>query len=146
MYTEKKNSVVTLGTVAADSLVATGVHTYSLMVQSQIKVTRLLATITTLTAIDTVAAVVTFKRRPTHASAVGEVSMGTLRSQDALDVGKVLYKDIDPVTCYPGDEIVFEVTTAGTDSGAAAGAAVYGVEYEEVGEYVGNQGDMVESA
>lgn len=146
MYTDKKAAVVQIGAGAADALTATGVHTYSFAVMSQIKVTRILALITTLVAADTTAPVITFKRRPTYSSATGEVAIGTLSPQEGDAVGKVRYKDVDPVVCYPGDEIIFQVTTAAADSGAAAGGAVYGVEYEEVDEYVGNQSDMVESS
>ncbi len=142
----KSAAVFPLGAIAVDVLTATGVHSYSYVVQKKIAVSRIMATITTLTAIDTVNARIAFKRYPTHGSATGEEVIGNLYSQDALAVGKVLYKDVEPVLCYPGDQIVFEVVTAGTDSGAAAGGAVYGFEFHEVPEQADNSADMVETA
>ena len=134
------------GPLAEDALTALGVHTQTYMVMSEIEVNRLCGFVHTLTALDTISAVVTFKRRPTFGSAAGEETIGTLVFGDALAVGKVVYKDVSPVVCYPGDEIVFEVTTAGTDSGVAAGKAVYGFEYFVRPESAANQSDMVASA
>jgi hypothetical protein len=49
------------------------------------------------------------------------------------------------VNCYPGDQIVYEVTVAAA-GGGAAGAAVYDVELIEDPEVPANQSDMVQSA
>ena len=145
-YIHKKLGSVLVGAGTAKVTTATGVSVHSIAVLDQIKVDRIAAVVSTAIDNDLVAAVMTVKRRPTYGSTAGEVSIGTLTFPDGTAAGKVLYKDVNPVVCYPGDQIVFEITTAGTDGAAAAGAAIGMVSCEEDPEVPGNQGDMVASA
>jgi hypothetical protein len=146
MYTNKVPAATLVGAGTAKVTTATGLSVHSRAVMSQLKVKRLLAVVSTTIANNLVSAVISFKRRPTYGSTSGEVVMGTIVVPDLLAAGKVLYKDIAEVLCYPGDQIVFEVTTAGTDGSAAAGAVICDVEYDSVEESVANQSDMVKSA
>lgn len=116
------------------------------IVMRPIKVTGFYFAVTTLVEADNVAPVVEVNRRPTIASSSSEVQLATLTIPEATAVGKVLYKNIEPVLCYPGDELSFEHITQATDSGTAAGAGFYGVDYEVVSEAVANCGDWVASA
>ncbi|NJM93945.1 MAG: hypothetical protein HC842_04120 [Cytophagales bacterium] len=57
--------------------------------------------------------------------------------------GKVVYKrPTSPVVCFPGDQIVAEVTTAA----ATSGGAIYGFSAHLDPETPANQGDMILSA
>jgi len=111
-----------------------------------IKVTGFYFIVNLLVDATTTAPVVEVNRRPTIASASGEVQMATITIPDTTAVGKVLYKNIEPVLCYPGDEISFEQTTQAADPGTAAGTGFYGFDYEVVSEAVSNCGDWVASA
>lgn len=147
-YTEGQQSAANpyVGTVAVDVLTATGVHTYSQLIQERTAVSRLLLTVTTLVAADTTLAVVTYKRRPTFGSSSGEVTLGTITVPDATAVGKVLFKNIDEAELNAGEELVFEVTTAAVDGGGATGGALYGVTQQEAPEDPRNVSDMIASA
>ena len=85
---------------------------------------------------------VVIKRRPTYNSATGEITLGTIIIPNGTAAGKVMVKDISPVTLFPGDEISFEQTVqAGT-----AGGGFYGFEIEDDPEYVLNQSNMIVTA
>jgi len=144
MYTEEQlsMSLVQVGTGAVDDLSATGVHTYSYAVMEQCCVRRLMAYITTLVDSGGTDAIITFKRRPTFGSAAGEVSLGTLTVPDATVVSDVVFKDISPVTLEPGDQLIFEVTTAA----GTAGGSLYGVRADLDPEDARSQSQMITSA
>lgn len=110
------------------------------------RVSRVMFVVTVLTATDTTAPAVEFNRRPTIASATGEVLMGTLTIPDASAVGTVIYKDIEPVEFAPGEELSFEHTVAGTDGSSAAGSGFYSFEIEDSPEEPLNQTKMTASA
>lgn len=116
------------------------------IVLKQCKIKRLMFVVTTLVASDTVAAVVEFNRRPTIDSSSGEVLLGQLTIPDGSAVGAVIYKDIEPVTLVPGDELSLEHVTAATDGTAAAGAGFYGFELCDEPEQPANCSNMVASA
>lgn len=145
-YVRKRLGSVLVGAGTAKVTTATGVSVHSVAVLQQMKVSRLTAVVSTAIANNTIAAVMTVYRRITYGSDVGRVSLGTLTFPNGTAAGVVLYKEINPVVCFPGDQIIFEVTTAGTDSGAAAGAAVAMVEGEDDPEVPGNQSHMLASA
>lgn len=127
-----------------DDLTGAAVHTTSIGVTSQIKVKRLMCMVTTAV-VSSGAVVVNFKRYPTYGSSAGAVSLGTISIPAATAAGKVVYKDITPALCYPGDQIVFEITTAAA-GGGAAGNAFYAIEVSANPEYASNQSDMIASA
>lgn len=145
-YIHKKQGSILVGAGTAKVTTATGASVHSVAVLDQLKVDRIGAIVSTAIANDLVAAVMTVYRRVTFGSDVGRVAIGTLTFPDGTAVGKVLYKDVSPVVCYPGEQIIFEVSTAGTDSGVAAGAAIGLVSCEEDPEMPDNQSNMVASA
>jgi len=110
------------------------------------KVSRVGFVIVTTVLADAVAAQVEFNRRPTIASATGEVLMGTVIIPDEAAVGAVYYTDIDPVSFAPGEELSFEHTVAADDSGSQAGTGYYVFEFQDDPEYVSNSTNMIESA
>lgn len=137
---------VTGGSTEIDALSGAGVHTASYVCMEQVLVRSLYAVVTTLVASDTAEAVITIKRRPTYGSATGEVSIGTLTIPDTTAAGKVIYKNVSPVEIQPGDQVVFEITTAATDGSSVAGNVVYGLRISANEEEEANSSDMVLSA
>ena len=125
----------------AEDLSAANAVYGGMLVLKQCRIKRIMFYVTT--ALNTVtAATVKFSRRPTYNSATGEVSLGTLSLPNGTAAGSVVYKDITPVTLFPGDELSFEQTgQAGT-----AGAGFYGFEIEDDPEYASNQTKMVASS
>lgn len=88
---------------------------------------------------------VEFNRRPTIASASGEILLGTLTIPDATTAGTVIYKDIDPVVFEVGDELSFEHTVQAA-GGTVAGDGYYAVLVEDDQETSANETNMVASA
>lgn len=109
-------------------------------------VKRLMFMVEVVVAADTTAPVVEFNRRPTIASATGEVALGTLTIPDGTAAGAVIYKDIDPVNFEVGDELSFELITQGADAGTATGDGYYGVLCIDDPEIPGNEDAMTASA
>lgn len=126
-----------------DDLSATGVHTSSWGITTQVLVAELRAMITTAV-VSTGGVVVAFKRYPTYGSSAGAVTLGTLTIPAGTAAGKVVYKRINPSNLIPGDQLVAEVTTAAA-GGGAAGGALYSFSAEEDPEYPPNQSDMIAS-
>lgn len=145
-YIPKMGGNVLVGAGTAKVITATGVSVHSIAVMRQMKVARLLAVVSTAIASNLVAAILSVKYRPIFGSSAGEVVIGTLKFPDLTAVGIVLYKEVSPYDCLPGGQIVFEVTTAGTDSVAAAGAVIAFVEMDDDAEVPGNQTKMLASA
>lgn len=139
-YTEEQLGLANFHAVAADAddLSAAAVHTTFVPVMAQMKVRRLEVLVSVVTV---GACTVAFKRRPTFGSTSGEVTMGSVVVPGATAAGKVVYKDITPVVCFPGDQIVYEITSAAT-----SGSAHYGVSGELDPEQAANQSDMIASA
>ena len=88
---------------------------------------------------------VEFNRRPTIASASGEVLLGTLTIPDGTALGKVVYKDITPVVFEVGDELSFEHSVQAV-GGTVAGDGYYAVLCEGDEEIAGNEDNMLASA
>ena len=150
MYVEKSASMALMRLSnafdTAENLAASAAVHGGYIVMRPIKVTAFYFAVTTLVAADNVAPVIEVNRRPTVASSSGEAVIASMTIPEAAAVGKVYYKFVEPVLCYPGDELSFELVTQATDSGTAAGAGFYGVDYELVSEAVSNCGDWVASA
>jgi len=138
MYTLERLPVEKVVAADIQDLSSTAVHTTSYSVLEQCTVRRVLALVTTLM---NGPATVQFKKRPTFGSAVGESVVATLVIPDTTVVGKVLFKNFNPVTLEPGDQLVMEVTVAAT-----AGAAHYGVKLDLHSEDAKELADMVLSS
>lgn len=132
--------------LTAENLAAAAADYQELLVLSRVRVTRIMFMVTTLVAADTTAPVVTFTKRPTYNSSTDESTIGTLTIPDTTAVGKVVYKDVDPVILNPGDGLLLDHTTQAADASSAAGAGYYGLEYELCPDDARNLTDMVESA
>lgn len=91
----------------------------------------------------TTAPTVVFSRRPTPGSATGAVVVGTLTIPNGTALGKVLYKDVSPVSFAVGDAIEIAWTIA---VGSPAGAGQASFVCEENPEVPANNADMVLSA
>lgn len=144
MYVQKINAKLQVGAGAADDLSATGVHSYSFVCLSPFKINRLLALITTAV-VSTGGTVIAFKKYVAYGSSSGAVTLGSLTVPAATAKDVVVYKDISPVVFNPGDQLVFEVTTAAA-GGGAAGGAVYDAEAQEDPETPPNESKMLLSA
>lgn len=144
MYTDLVKGKLQVGAGAADDLSATGVHSYSYVFLTQCSVKKLMALVTTAV-VSSGGVVVAFKKYVAYASSAGAVTLGSITIPAAAAKDKVYYKDIDAVNFAPGDQLVFEVTTAAA-GGGAAGGAVYEVECDYDPEYVANQTKMIVSA
>lgn len=140
MYIFKSPSLLPVSLQALDS--AAVINRY--LVAQQQEVSRLAFAIST-SVVSTGDVVVTFKRRPTLGSSSGEVSLGTLTMPNGAAAGKIYYKDIDPVVCAEGEEIICEVTTAAAGMSAAGNGQGYVVSNEDPEESANNS-DLVESA
>lgn len=135
------NGTAVLGTETVSAAVA--VHG-EYIVMKRCKITRLLFTVTTAVVGPTTAPVVAFKKRPTPGSTTGQSTIGTLTLLDGTAAGKVVYKDVSPVTLEAGDAICLEHTVAAT-GGTPAGAGVYGFELQLDPEMPANEADMIAS-
>jgi len=91
------------------------------------------------------APVVEFNRRPTIASASGEILLGNLTIPNGATIGQVYYKDIEPVTFEVGDELSFEHTVQAA-GGTVAGDGYYFVQCVASPENPVNEANMVASA
>lgn len=145
-YTEEFIGGAVVPHVAADldDLTGAAVHTTSFAVGAEIEIQRVMALVTTAV-VSTGAVVVAMKRYPTYGSAASAETVGTISIPAGTAAGKVVYKDVTPVTAYPGDQLVFEVTTAAAGGGAAGNAAyMFGAVLKP--EMAANQADMIASA
>lgn len=145
-YVTKQNNIVSIGAGIAKVTTGTGDAAPVYRVFTQIRVTRIMASVTTAIVNGLVAAIVTVYRRPTPGSTSGQVAIGTLTFPTGTALGKVLYKDIVETNLFPGEELAFNVSTAGTDSGSAAGAFVGSFEANDDPDTPANQSNMVASA
>lgn len=144
MYDTKSPFLLQQGSHAAVDLTSAAVQSFSHVAYQNCRVTRLLCKVTTAT-VSNVSIVVTFRRRPVYGSSSTQSSLGTITIPTAIAVDKIYYKDITPVNCAIGDQLVVEVTTA-AGGGGAAGAALCNVEADLDPEVPGNQTNMVASA
>lgn len=144
MYTIRRRAVDDFVLADACDLTATAVHTTFKIVQEEMQVLRLMASVGVAT-VSTGNITVVFYRRPTIASASGQVTLGTLLIPGGTAVGKTVYKDIAPVTVFPGEQIAYEVTVAAA-GGSAAGKAYLNVGLADNPDAAANQSNMLASA
>lgn len=129
MYTEEYlgGAIVPQSSAYLTAASLTSTSTYSrYLIMDSIKLTRLLAYVSTTIAANLTLPVLTIYQRPAFGSTVGEVAIGTLTIPNLTAAGKVLYKNVESVSLVAGQELVCKVTTAATDSVSAAGAAFVG--------------------
>ena len=134
------------GSTEIDVLTSAAVHSQSYVAMEQTVLRAAYALVTTAVAADLTAPVIAIKRRPTYGSTTGEETIDTITIPDGTAAGKVMYVNFEPVQVQAGDQIVFEITTAATDSGSAAGAAVYGLRTSVDEEEEANESDKIASA
>lgn len=116
------------------------------IVMKPIKVARLEFAVATAVTSGSVSAAVTFYRRVTLGSTVGQVAIGTITIPNSASVGQVIYKDVSPVTINAGEEISMARTVQAVDAGTAAGTGYYGFVAELKTETPANGSNMVASA
>jgi hypothetical protein len=116
------------------------------MVLRRCKIKRIMFIVTVAVAANSTAPVVTFRKRPTPNSSSGQSTIGTLTLPDLTGIGKVLYKDVTPISLAVGDSICLDHTTQAVDGSAAAGAGYYAFELEFDPEVPANESDMIASA
>lgn len=144
MYDKIPSPRLQTGSHAAVDLTSAAVQSFAWSLQMNARVFRIQAKVTTAT-VSNVSIVLTFRRRPTFASASGQSTLGTITIPTAIAANKVYYKDITPVNCDVGDQIVVEVTTAAAGGGAAGQAVCdYIADYDP--ESVANFSNFVASA
>jgi hypothetical protein len=86
---------------------------------------------------------VIFTKRPTPLSATAESVIGILTVPSGTAIGKVVYKDITPVSFAPGDSLEISWTVG---TGTPTGIGMWYVECNDDPESAGNQSDMIASA
>lgn len=87
-----------------------------------------------------------FKRYIAYGSATGAIELGTITLTDTAAAGKCVYIDVDTSDgrgdCKGGEQIVAEITTAGTGGGSIAGDFLCYVCYNPRAETTANQSYM----
>lgn len=141
---ERQQAVQPIG-VTADDVSATGDAAWIFDVVAPITVLRVGAIVTTVI-VSTGVVVVDFDRRILTGSDTGRVNKldgtnATISIPATEAAGKLVYKDVR-VDLDPGDQVVPEVITAATTSGAAR----YFIEYIQRDNAAGEFADMVASA
>lgn len=141
-------SIVPLGTgvLGAETVSAAVAVHGEYLIGRRCTIKRIRFHVTTEIANDTIAAQVAFKKRPTPGSSTSSTTIGTLTLADATAVGKVVYKDVEPVVLNVGDSLCLEHTVQGTDGTLAAGAGYYSFELSDSPEALANESDLVASA
>lgn len=133
-----------VGAQAEIDLTSAAVQSFSTVLTMNGRVFRLQAKVTTAT-VSTGSIVLTIRRRPTFGSSSGQTTLGTLTIPTAIAVNKIYYKDITPVNCNSGDQVVVEVTTAAA-GGGAAGKALFDFLMDYDPETAPNDSNFVASA
>ncbi len=150
MYTQESHvgAIVPKSTAVftADDLAAAPAVYGGFLVAKQCQIKRIGFYVTVVCLAGTTAPQVEFNRRPTFNSAVGEILLGTLTIPTGTAVGTVVYKDIDPVVLFPGDELSLEHTVQAADPGAETCSGFYVFEIQDDPEVAGNQSKMLASA
>lgn len=147
MYQNKLSPALHLNnatTAAPRAVTSTGVYGSKLCFQ-QVKINRIAVIVTTAVVADLGAPVITFRKRPTPGSSSGQSVVGTITVPDLAVVGSVYYKEINPVELDPGQELAYDVSTAATSAGSAAGAVLAVEEYQDDPEFVKDQANMIAS-
>ncbi len=127
MYDARQPVSQLIGTLAAEDLSATGLVGYSHLLAESCNVQMLYARVTTSVVSTPTSAILTFYARPTIGSATSQLTLGTVAIPGGTAAGKTVYKAINPVLVPAGYQLVADVTTAATASGAAV--AIFGAAY-----------------
>lgn len=104
-------------------------------------VTALRLCVLVTTAVTGTAAVLALDRRVTYGSDTGRVEIGRITLPVGTAIGKVVWKELEPMDLDMGDQMVWELITAST-----AGGGVLSVEYIPRAEMPSNQPDAIKSA
>ncbi len=155
MYTKNGNHLkyfvpnILLAQAAAEVLVATDIGAASadhgeLICVKPCRVSRLMFVMTEEVAGGTTTPPqAIFTKRPTPLSATDESVVGTLNIPDGTAVGKVVYKDVEPVAFAIGDSMeLSHVIGVGTPTGKGHFAFIC----EDADEVAANNSDMIASA
>lgn len=140
MYDARKPQVISVGTLGAKTLTATGVFAYSDVLLEPCTVSRLMLKITTAVVSPDNACVVSFRAQPTYGSSSSAIALGAVSiSVAGAAVNRMYYLDVADISVPAGYQIIADVTTAAAGSGAAgAGLAGYLAQYSP--EVVANEG------
>lgn len=133
MYDERPAQTILVGTLAAEDLSATGLVGYSQLLLENCSVSRLYAKVTT-SVVSSAPAVFTFYARPTYGSSGSQVTLGTVAIPGGSAANLLFYKDINPINVPANYQLVADVSTAAT----ASGAALVGLLQQYDPEVVGN--------
>lgn len=117
MYDRHPAKKLLLGTLAAKDCSSTGDFAYNEHLDENTRVWRLKAKVTTVM-VSTGTIVITFYVRPTYGSTSGQITLGTVVIPATAAANNEYYKDITPVNVAEGSQIIANVTTAATTSGA----------------------------
>lgn len=140
-YDHQKMQLFELVDPAANDLTTTGVKARMLPGLQPVIIRKIAAYIQEVGA--TTDPIVTVKKRVTPLTDTGAVTLGTLTWPVATPIGTVVYKAINPpVKLSPGEELVFDVTTAT----ATSGEAFFMAEGDPSWESPAVNSDMLESA
>lgn len=137
MYTETVSHIAIRQSATPLSLASAAVidrHT----VLEGVNVERFLFQLTTAVAGGPV--VLALRQRTGYGVTAGQITVATLTIPTGAAIGQIYYKDVDPVKLVPGQELVAEVTSAGS-----AGAGFVGVKMGHSPEMPGNVSVMVAS-
>jgi len=85
-------------------------------------------------------------RRVAYGSDAGRVELGVIKQADGTPAGTVLYKDINPVNCDVGDQLIAEVKVAATGGAGIAGDFKVFFCYHHRAETDANQAEQTASA
>lgn len=142
MYTDKKDGIFD-ATTASDLTSAAVAKRFGFMRPAVVR--KCAIGITTAT-VSTGNIVVTIKKYPNAGSSASAETLDTITIPAAIAAGKVyLCTFPSPEKFIPGEELVFEVTTAAA-GGGAAGAGTCMFEAEDCPDYAGNNTHLVASA
>lgn len=118
-------------TIAPRTLSASAGFYGSFLVARNLKVSRLMAVVTTLVSASVTAPQLAFYDRPIPGSSSGQVQIGVLTIPNGAVVGAVYYKDIKGYQLAPGHELAIDHLTQAVDGSSAAGAALALFEAED---------------
>lgn len=141
MYTFKKNGIFDSDTLQ----VLTSAAVIKKFVFSRPALVRQVAFDLQVATVSTGSIVITVKKYPATGSSASASTVGTITIPAGTAAGVQYYKAVSAVKFAPGQQLVFEVTTAAA-GGGAAGSGICVFDAEESPEVVGNDSLMVASA
>lgn len=118
------------GVLAADDLAAAAAVHGEYLFARKCQIRRIMFVVTAAVVGTSTAPVVRFSKRITPGSDTGAVVIGSLTVPDGTVIGKVLYKDVDPMVMDVGDALKVENTQIAV-GGTIAGSGCYSFEIED---------------